>query len=117
MPFDLDTLLTEFDASSNQYAEAAAQYAQLKEWKHIVLATQMQIAETSGRTTAALMKRDALASKEYQQAVLAYCAAEENMLKLRLKLKCIEKTIDGWRTKESSARLERRTLNNDISIL
>lgn len=117
MTFDLDLLLNEFDFTSKQYAEAAAQYAQLKEWKQIVLATQMQLAESLyGRTTAAMMKRDALASKEYKEAVLAYCAAEENMLKLKLKLKGIEKTIDGWRTQESSARLERRVSNNDISI-
>lgn len=117
MEFDLEALLAEFDSVSNQYAEAAAQCAQLREWKKIVKATQMRLAEEFGHTTLGAMEREALCSPQYQQAVSAYSEAEKNMLKLRMRLKSIEKTIDAWRTRESSARLERKAYDSGVHIL
>ena len=117
MNFDLDALLSEFDTVSNQYAEAAAQHSQLKEWVRIVKATQMRVAESAGHTTLGAMEREALCSHEYQQAVTAYSEAEKTMLQLKMRLRSIEKTIDAWRTRESSARLERKSYDTGIHIV
>ena len=117
MNFDLDKLLAEFDLTSLQYAEAAAQCAQLKEWKKIIKATQMRAAEAAGHTTLGAMEREALCSPEYQQAVAAYSEAEKNMLQFKMRLRSIEKTIDAWRTRESSARLERVHITPEVHVL
>jgi hypothetical protein len=117
MKFNLDQLLAEFDLTSLQYAEAAAQCSQLKEWRKIVKATQMRVAESAGHTTLGAMEREALCSPEYQQAVTAYSAAEKNMLEFKMRLRSIEKQIDAWRTQESSARLERKSYDSGAHIL
>lgn len=108
MTFDIDALLSEYDAVSKQFAKASAQFALTKEWKDIVKSTQMKWEEQNGCTVVAKMERNAIASEAYKQAVEAYAAAEEIMLQHKMRLKSIELALDTWRTKESSARMERR---------
>ena len=108
MKFDIEQLLSEHDSVSKEASAAAAQVSLMKDWKDIVKAKQMKIAEANGIKSAASQEREALCTSEYLQAINASAAAIESSARLKLRLRNIELSLETWRTMESSARLERK---------
>lgn len=95
-----------FQQLGDQLAEARAQLATVKEYKNVVLAKQMVIAQQDGVSSAAAQKRDALVSPEYKQALDAISAATEQRNKLEMRLNTMQQKIDVWRTQQSTKRAE-----------
>ncbi len=109
MKFDIEQLLSEHDAIAKEVAAASGQVTLMKDWKEIVKAKQMKLAEANGHRAVASQEREALCSAEYLQAINASAAATENYARVKLRLRNIELSLESWRTMESSARLERKT--------
>lgn len=108
MTFDLDALLSEFDAVAKSYAEAAGQEHLLSEYRKITKARAMRDAELRGATSATKQEREALLSDAYIEAVRAEAGAIQECATFKLRLEAIRSKIDAWRTLESSARYERQ---------
>jgi hypothetical protein len=96
----------EFEALGKEWAVAKAQHGALEEWKKIVLAREMKLAEARGATSAAAQERDARASNTYAEAVDAVHAADEKALALGMKIKSLEMRFEHWRTVQATRRAE-----------
>jgi len=102
----LEQRFAELSDISRNYAEAAAQYEQLCEYRKVLKARLMQEAEQAKFKTVALQEREAYASEEYETHLTAIHASRESMERLRWELKTIEIRFEAWRTRKATERAE-----------
>lgn len=104
----IERRLTELRETAKKYAEAFAQREYLDEFKKSKLAMLMKTAERNGFTTAAAQEREARAHADYLALLDGLKVATEAAEALRWELKIAEIGAEVWRTKQATARAERR---------
>ena len=104
----IERRLQELRDTAKKYAVAFAQREYLDEFKKSKLAMLMKSAERDGFTTAAAQEREARAHVDYLGLLDGLKAATEAAESLRWELKIAEIGAEIWRTKQATARAERR---------
>jgi hypothetical protein len=94
--------------TAKEFAKAKAQVEYLKEFRKSKKALLMRDAELGGCKTSASQEREAYASVDYVEILKGYRDAVERCEYLRYMLKGAELKIDVWRSKEASARAEKK---------
>lgn len=105
---DMEHLIDQYRTLADKYAPAKATREYIEEYKKSLLALLMKDAERNSVTSAAGQERDARARTEYLELLNQLRDAVFEEEKLRYHMKAVEIEIDMWRTKEASARAERR---------
>lgn len=105
---DMEHLITQYRTLADKYAPAKATREYIEEYKKSLLALLMKDAERNSVTSAVGQERDARARPEYLELIEKLRDAVFEEEKLRYHMKAVEIEIEMWRTKEASARVERR---------
>lgn len=108
MDMQMEELLGQYRDLAERYAPAKATREYIDEYKKSLLALLMKDAERNGATSNAAQERDARARGEYLEMLDKLRLAIEEEEKLRYHLKATEIQFEMWRTKEATARAERR---------
>lgn len=106
---DIEQLLHKYRTLVDPYAEARANRTYIEEYKKSLLAMLMKRAAQAGHTSAAAQEREALASEEYRQQLLALQQAVEEEEKYRYHIKQTEMEIEVWRSLQANERFERKS--------
>jgi len=105
---DIEQLITQYREIAEKYAPARAKREYIEEYKKSLLSLLMKDAERNGATSAAAQERDGRARGEYLELLDGLREAVFEEEKLRYHMKATEIEIEVWRTREASARAERR---------
>jgi len=105
---ETEELINQFRALAERYAPAKATREYLEEYKKSLLALLMKDAEKKGFTSATAQEREARADARYIEQLESLRLAVHEEEKLRYHMKATEIEIEVWRTREASARAERR---------
>jgi hypothetical protein len=105
---DTEELIHQFRNLADKYAPAKANREYLEEYKKSLLALLMKDAEKKGFSSATAQEREARADPRYIEQLEVLKQAVHDEEKLRYHMKATEIEIEVWRTREASARTERR---------
>lgn len=106
---DIEQLLHRYRSLVEPYAQARATRTYVEEYKKSLLALLMKKAAQLGHTSAAAQEREALASPEYQEQLVALQQAVEEEEKLRYHIKQTEMEVEVWRSMQANERFERKS--------
>lgn len=106
---DIEQLLHKYRSLVEPYATARATRTYIEEYKKSLLALLMKKAAQTGHTSAAAQEREALASEQYMEQLVALQGAVEEEEKLRYHIKQTEMEIEVWRSLQANERFERKS--------
>jgi hypothetical protein len=103
-PIDPQKSLYAMAKDGPAFALAKATHSYMAEFRKTVKARCMQAALAAGHTSVAAQEREAYASGEYVDHLMAISAAEEAAEALRWRLVTAQVALDVWRSQEASNR-------------
>jgi hypothetical protein len=103
-----EQLIQNFRQAGKAYAKAKAECQYLDHYRHVVLSSQMALAEANGAKSVAAQDRDARNSPEYQVHLKGLQAAIMAEALRKTDLQAAEYAIEVWRTEQADKRMERK---------
>ena len=104
----LEQRLSELRQLAKDYGKWESKRVYLHEFRKSKKAMMMKAAECQGIKTTAAQEREAYASEEYQQVLVALETATNEAQRLRWELEIAREGIRAWQTESANKRAERR---------